>query len=257
MNAADIVLQTQDLRMAFGGLRIFDKLNFSMRRGERHAVIGPNGAGKSTFVNLVTGLLKPTGGKLLLDGRDLTHVSPQDRVRAGLVRTFQINTLFASLNPLESVVLALCQRDGLARPAWRPVSRMSAQIEEASALLDLFGLLRAALTPTVTLPYGEQRLLEVVLAFAMRPRVLLLDEPAAGLSTTQGIALFDRLSKLAGQTTAQTTVPITVLFIEHDMHLVFRYADRVSVFAGGDMIAQGTPDEVRADARVRSAYLGS
>ena len=247
--STEAVLQTVDLRMAFGGLKIFDKLNFSLRRGERHAVIGPNGAGKSTFVNLVTGLLKPTGGALLLEGRDVTGATPQQRVHAGLVRTFQINTLFPTLNPLESVVLALCQREGISRPSWRPVSRMTRQIDEAAALLDRFGLLGAALTPTRTLAYGEQRVLEVALAFAMRPRVLLLDEPAAGLSTAQGIALFDQLANLAGET--------TVLFIEHDMHLVFRYADRVSVFAAGDMIAQGTPDEVRANELVRKAYLGS
>ena len=248
MNAG-VVLQTTDLQMAFGGLKILEGLNFSMLRGERHAVIGPNGAGKSTFVNLVTGLLKPTGGKLLLDGNDVTATTPQQRVRAGLVRTFQINTLFPTLNPLESVVLAVCQREGVAQPSWRPISRMTQQIDEAAALLDRFGLLDAALTPTQTLSYGEQRVLEVVLAFAMRPRVLLLDEPAAGLSTAQGVALFEQLSNLAGDT--------TVLFIEHDMHLVFRYADRVSVFAGGNMIAQGTPDVVRADERVRKAYLGS
>jgi branched-chain amino acid transport system ATP-binding protein len=246
--SSEAVLQTVDFRMAFGGLKIFDKLNFSLRRGERHAVIGPNGAGKSTFVNLVTGLLKPTSGALLLEGRDVTGATPQQRVHAGLVRTFQINTLFPTLNPLESVVLALCQREGIARPSWRPVSRMTRQIDEAAALLERFGLLGAALAPTQTLPYGEQRVLEVVLAFAMRPRVLLLDEPAAGLSTVQGVALFDQLANLAGET--------TVLFIEHDMHLVFRYADRVSVFAAGDMIAQGTPDEVRANELVRKAYLG-
>jgi branched-chain amino acid transport system ATP-binding protein len=246
---AGVVLETADLQMAFGGLKIFEGLNFSMLRGERHAVIGPNGAGKSTFVNVMTGLLKPTGGRLLLDGKDVTTTTPQERVRAGLVRTFQINTLFPTLNPLESVVLAVCQREGVARPSWRPISRMTHQIDEAAALLGRFGLLDVALTPTQALSYGEQRVLEVVLAFAMRPRVLLLDEPAAGLSTAQGGALFDQLSTLAGDT--------TVLFIEHDMHLVFRYADRVSVFAGGNMIAQGTPDEVRADERVRKAYLGS
>ena len=244
-----VVLQTTDLQMAFGGLRVLEGLNFSMLRGERHAVIGPNGAGKSTFVNVVTGLLRPTGGKLLLDGNDVTGSTPQQRVRAGLVRTFQINTLFPTLNPLESVVLAVCQREGVAQPSWRAISRMTRQIDEAAALLDRFGLLDVALTPTQTLSYGAQRVLEVVLAFAMRPRVLLLDEPAAGLSTAQGVALFDQLSNLAGDT--------TVLFIEHDMHLVFRYADRVSVFAGGNLLAQGTPDEVRADDRVRKAYLGS
>jgi len=246
---ANVVLQTSDLRMSFGGLKIFERLNFSLRRGERHAIIGPNGAGKSTFVNLVTGLLKPTGGRLLIDGRDMTVSTPQQRVRHGLVRTFQTNTLFPTLNPLESVVLALCQRDGLTRPTWRSVRRMKTQIDEATDLLERFGLLGAARLPTHTLPYGEQRVLEVVLALAMRPRILLLDEPAAGLSTSQGVALFEQLSNLAGET--------SVLFIEHDMHLVFRFADRVSVFAGGDVIAQGTPDEVRSNERVRKAYLGS
>jgi branched-chain amino acid transport system ATP-binding protein len=245
----DTVLQAKDLHMAFGGLTIFNRLNFSMQRGERHAVIGPNGAGKSTFVNLVTGLLKPIGGRLLLEGRDITSASPQDRVRAGLARTFQINTLFPALNPLESIMLALAQRDGLAHPTWRPVNSMTEQISQAMALLERFGLIHTALTPTITLPYGEQRMLEVVLAFAMRPRVLLLDEPAAGLTTQQGVALFDQLSTLASET--------TVLFVEHDMHLVFRYADKVSVLAGGDVIAHGTPEEIRADARVRSAYLGT
>ena len=249
MTAEMCVLQARSLKMAFGGLTIFNGLDFSLRRGERHAVIGPNGAGKSTFVNLVTGLLRPTGGELLLDGKDVTHDTPQQRVKAGLVRTFQINTLFATLTPLESVVLALCQRDGAARPSWRAVHRCRAQIDEAGALLERFGLLPAARTPTQILAYGDQRLLEVVLAFAMCPRVLLLDEPAAGLSTAQGVALFEQLSQLAGET--------TVLFIEHDMHLVFRFADRVSVFAGGAVIASGTPEEVRADDDVRKAYLGN
>ncbi len=237
------------MRMAYGGLTIFNGLDFALRAGERHAVIGPNGAGKSTFVNLVTGLVKPVGGSIWLAGRDVTATTPQQRVGAGLVRTFQINTLFPTLSPLESLVLALCQRDGAARPSWRAVSRRTVQIDEAQALLERFGLLGAALRPTRTLSYGEQRLLEVVLAFAMRPRVLLLDEPAAGLSTAQGVALFEQLSSLGDD--------ITVLFIEHDMHLVFRYAQRVSVFAGGELIAQGTPDVVRADARVRKAYLGN
>jgi branched-chain amino acid transport system ATP-binding protein len=248
MSAAP-VLETRAMRMAYGGLTIFNGLDFVLRVGERHAVIGPNGAGKSTFVNLVTGLIKPASGTIWLAGRDVTASTPQQRVGAGLVRTFQINTLFPTLCPLESLVLALCQRDGVARPSWRPVSRRTAQIDEAQALLERFGLFDAALRPTRTLSYGEQRLLEVVLAFAMRPRVLLLDEPAAGLSTAQGIALFEQLSSLGDG--------ITVLFIEHDMHLVFRYAQRVSVFAAGELIAQGTPDEVRANERVRKAYLGN
>jgi branched-chain amino acid transport system ATP-binding protein len=246
--SADVVLQTRGLRMSFGGLNVFTNLDFSMTRGERHAVIGPNGAGKSTFVALVTGLLRPTGGQVLLDGRDVTRDSPRQRVAAGLVRTFQINTLFPTLNPLESVVLALCQRDRVARPSLQAVARRTQQIEEAQALLERFGLSQDALTPTRALPYGQQRLLEVVLAYALRPRVLLLDEPAAGLSTAQGHALFEQLATLTEGT--------TILFIEHDMKLVFRYAHRVSVFAAGTMLAQGTPDEVRAHEGVRKAYLG-
>lgn len=246
--SADFVLQTRGLSMAFGGLIVFTNLDFTMSRGERHAVIGPNGAGKSTFVALVTGLLKPSAGSVLLEGRDVTQRTPRQRVTAGLVRTFQINTLFASLTPLESLVLAICQRDRLARPSLRAMHRLKPQIEEAHALLQRFGLADAALTTTQEMPYGQQRVLEVVLAYALRPRVLLLDEPAAGLTTTQGEALFEQLATLDEGT--------AVLFIEHDMNIVFRYADRVSVLAGGALLAQGTPDEVRAHQGVREAYLG-
>ena len=245
---ADVVLQTRSLAKSFGGLNVFAGLDLSVTRGERHAVIGPNGAGKSTLVALVTGVLAPTAGSVVLDGQDITRSTPQQRVKAGLVRSFQINTLFASLSPLESVLLALCQRDGVARPSLRAVKRLAPQIDESHALLSRFGLGRVALTPTRQLPYGQQRLLEVALAYALRPRVLLLDEPAAGLSTAQGHALFEQLATLTAGT--------TVLFIEHDMAIVFRYAQRVSVLAGGALLAQGTPDEIRADLAVRRAYLG-
>jgi branched-chain amino acid transport system ATP-binding protein len=245
---SDTVLQTVDLRMAFGGLSIFDGINFSLLRGERHAIIGPNGAGKSTFVNLVSGLLRPTGGSVLIDGRDVTRATPQQRVRAGLGRTFQINTLFPSLVPLEAVVLALCERDNVTAPSARPVAHHRQRIDEAAALLERFGLLPDARQPTGLLAYGKQRVLEMVLAFALKPRMLLLDEPAAGLTTAQGHALFEQLSTLAGDT--------SVMFIEHDMALVFRYAQRVTVLGGGTLIAQGTPDEIRADPQVRKAYLG-
>lgn len=248
MNTAPVVLSTRGLAMAFGGLKVFQDLDLDLHRGERHAVIGPNGAGKSTLVALVTGLLKPTAGRIVLDGQDVTRLSPAQRVGAGLVRTFQINTLFAGLTPLESMVLALCQRDGLARVSWRAVARHAAQIDEATALLQAFDLAACAQVPTAQLAYGQQRLLEVALACALRPRVLLLDEPAAGLTTGQGQALFELLGRLAAQA--------TLLFIEHDMRLVFAFADRVSVLAGGALIAQGTPDAIRRDERVRVAYLG-
>jgi branched-chain amino acid transport system ATP-binding protein len=244
----DTVLATHGLSKAFGGLQVFSGIDFALTRGECHAVIGPNGAGKSTFVALLTGLLAPSGGQILLDGQDITGLPPAQRVAAGLVRTFQINTLFPSLTPLQSLVLALCQRDGLQRPSLHAVARQHAQIDEAEALLVQFGLQGCASVPTGSLAYGQQRLLEVALACALKPRVLLLDEPAAGLTAAQGHALLDQVTQLAAGT--------TLLFIEHDMGLVFRFAQRVSVLAGGALIAQGSPDAIRRDPAVRAAYLG-
>ncbi len=246
--SAEVVLQTCGLAKSFGGLTVFAGLDLSVERGERHALIGPNGAGKSTLVALVSGLLAPSAGRVLLDGRDISRSTPQQRVKAGLVRSFQINSLFASLSPLESLLLALCQRDGLARPSLRALPKLAPQIDESQTLLARFGLGAVALTPTRQLPYGQQRLLEVALAYALRPQVLLLDEPAAGLSTAQGHALFEQLATLTAGT--------TVLFIEHDMAIVFRYAQRVSVLAGGALLAQGSPDEIRSHPAVRKAYLG-
>jgi branched-chain amino acid transport system ATP-binding protein len=243
------ILEARDLHMAFGGLVVFERLNFALGRGERHAIIGPNGAGKTTFVSLVTGLLRPTSGDVLFNGRLITQDTPQQRVKAGIARTFQINSLFKALNPLASLVIALAQRDGRANVSLRSVSRERKLIDEANALLGRFGLGDDALTVTETLPYGKQRLLEVALAFALRPQLLLLDEPAAGLSTAQGHELFRQLAVLTADT--------TVLFIEHDMNLVFRYADRVSVFAAGALVVQDTPDNIRTHARVREVYLGT
>jgi branched-chain amino acid transport system ATP-binding protein len=242
------VLETRNLRMAFGGLVVFENLNFALRRGERHAIIGPNGAGKTTFVSLVTGLLRPTGGDVVFNGAVITHASPQQRVKAGIARTFQINSLFKALNPLASLVIALAEREGRGGLSLRSVARQTTLIEEASALLAKFGLADDALVTTEMLPYGKQRLLEVALALALRPQLLLLDEPAAGLSTEQGHELFRQLAILTADT--------TVLFIEHDMNLVFRYADRVSVFAAGALVVQDTPDYVRNHPRVREVYLG-
>lgn len=247
--APDFVLKTRNLSMAFGGVKVFNNLDFELMRGDCHAIIGPNGAGKTTFVAIITGLLSPTGGEVLLDGQDVTRYSVKQRVAEGIVRTFQINTLFDSLTPMESVVIAICQRDKVAKPSFRAIKHLHSQIDEAYTLLEKFGLADDANVATQLLPYGKQRVLEVVLAYALRPRVLLLDEPAAGLSTSQGRALFEQVVTLAQGT--------TVLFIEHDMNLVFSYATRVSVFAGGTVIANGTPDEIRAHAGVRDAYLGT
>ncbi len=242
------VLETRGLTKAFGGLKVFEGIDFALMPGERHAVIGPNGAGKSTFVNVITGFLAPTAGTILLGERDVTRATPQQRVSAGLARTFQINTLFPSLTPIQSVVLSICEREGLDRPSLGSFRARGPIVDEATALLARFGLADAADQVVQKLPYGEQRLLEVAMALALRPSVLLLDEPAAGLSTQQGRALFDQL--------LASTDGTTVLFIEHDMALVFGYADRVSVFAGGALIAQGTPEAIRADPKVREVYLG-
>jgi branched-chain amino acid transport system ATP-binding protein len=244
----DIVLEVRDLHMAFGGLVVFNQLNFALGRGERHAIIGPNGAGKTTFVSLVTGLLTPKSGSIHFNGEVVTGLRPQERVKKGIVRTFQINTLFKGLNPLESVALAISEREGRSGISLRGINHEAALIDEAGALLAKFRLAEDALTTTDSLPYGKQRLLEVALAFALKPQVLLLDEPAAGLSTQQGHELFAQLLTLVEGT--------TVLFIEHDMNIVFRYADMISVFAAGSLVVQDTPEKVRVDPRVREVYLG-
>jgi branched-chain amino acid transport system ATP-binding protein len=246
---SDIVLAVRDVHMAFGGLVVFEKLNFTLRRGERHAIIGPNGAGKTTFVSMVSGLLTPLSGEIVFDGEPVTRLSAQQRVKRGLARTFQINTLFRGLNPLESMVLALLEREGRAGQTFVSVAHEKPLIGEAMAMLERFGLSGGALSPTDLLPYGQQRLLEVALALALKPQVLLLDEPAAGLSTQQGHKLFAQLVALTEGT--------TILFIEHDMNIVFRYAEKVSVFAAGDMVVQDTPDRVRNHPRVREVYLGA
>lgn len=244
----EIVLQTVGLSKAFGGLTIFKGVDFALRAGERHAIIGPNGAGKSTFVNMISGLLAPSSGTVRLQGRDITRATPQQRVHAGLGRTFQINTLFASLTPLESMALALFEREGVTAPSLRAMASRGELLDEAGDLLERFGLAELARRPTALLAYGQQRVLEMALALALKPRVLLLDEPAAGLTTSQGHLLFEQLSQLAGDT--------SVLFIEHDMALVFGYAQRVTVLGGGAVLAQGTPEAIRTDPVVKKAYLG-
>jgi len=236
------------LHVAFGGLVVFESLNFSLQRGERHAIIGPNGAGKTTFVSVVSGLLQPTSGEVLFNGTTITRASPQQRVKAGIARTFQVNSLFKGLTPLASVVIALGERHGRGPISLRSIAKQPALIEEARTLLAKFDLADDALKVTDALPYGKQRLLEVALAWALQPQLLLLDEPAAGLSTEQGHELFRQLAVLSAGT--------TVLFIEHDMNLVFRFADRVSVFAAGGVVAQDTPDQIRNHSRVREVYLG-
>jgi len=242
------VLATRGLDKSFGSLVVARNIEIALPQGVRYALIGPNGAGKTTLINLMTGMLRPDAGQILLGGEDITALGPEQRVRRGLVRTFQINSLFPHLNPLEAVTLAVCERDGIARTWWRTTADYSAAVDEAYGILKSLMLAPAAYRETRELPYGQQRLLEIALALATRPKVLLLDEPAAGVPREESAELFAAITSLSRD--------ITVLFIEHDMELVFRLASRIIVMVGGRILLEGTPDEISADPRVREVYLG-
>jgi branched-chain amino acid transport system ATP-binding protein len=214
----------------------------------RYALIGPNGAGKTTLINLITGMLQPDAGQIFLGGEDITALKPDARVRQGLARTFQINTLFPNLTALESVTLAVLERERHAHNWWQHLPRFSAAIDEAQAILTSLGLSTASSRRTNQLPYGQQRLLEIALALATRPRVLLLDEPAAGVPKDESAALFDAIAALSRD--------LTILFIEHDMEVVFRFASHILVMVGGRILVQGRREEIARDERVREVYLG-
>src|SRR5882757_7072229 len=211
-------LETIGLVKRFGGIVATDNVSFRLEAGARHALIGPNGAGKTTFVNLLTGTVPPQAGDVFLDGERITHLPQHLRVKRGMTRTFQITTLFPGLTVLESVVLAICERKGLGAAWWRPVARHGAEIEEARRILRDLHLEAEAGVATRSLPYGKQRLLEIAVALATRPRVLLLDEPAAGIPVGESAEIFGVLASLPRD--------VTILFIEHDMNLVFRFAER-------------------------------
>jgi ABC-type branched-subunit amino acid transport system ATPase component len=242
------VLETLGLHKAFGGIVATQDVTFSLARGARHALIGPNGAGKTTLVNLLTGMLAPTRGSIFLEGSDITPMPAHRRARKGLIRTFQINQLFDSMTPLESVALTMAERNGAGARMWRPLARDSTLAGEAVALLSRLHLADVLQRRTALLPYGKRRLLEIALALAARPRVLLLDEPVAGVPATESREILEALAALPDD--------VTVLLIEHDMDLVFRFATRISVLVNGAMLVEGTADEIGRDSRVRSVYLG-
>ena len=242
-------LELRQLAKRFGGVLAADAVSLALPAGARHALIGPNGAGKTTLVNLIAGALRPSAGRVLVHGRDVTGLAAHERVGHGLARTFQINQLFAGLTPLQSTALAVARRRGVAGRWWRPLGRQGAVVDEAFALLERAGLADDADRPTGTLAYGRQRQLEIALALALEPRVLLLDEPAAGVSPGEGAALVELLLGLPRT--------ITMLLIEHDMDLVFRFAERVSVLVDGAVLADGPPAAIAADPLVRAAYLGA
>jgi len=242
------VLQTHDLIRLFGGFIATDKVNLSIEQGARHALIGPNGAGKTTLINLLTGYLEPTSGRITLMGQDVTRMPQHERCRKGLVRTFQINQLFADMTVLESVALAVSEREGLGTRWWKPLSSCGEIVDEAAAILEQLKLLPDAHETTRNLASGRQRLIEIALALALQPKVLLLDEPAAGVPTSESQELFE--------TIAQLPRDVTILLIEHDMNLVFRFAERISVLVSGALLLEDTPDVIASHPRVREVYLG-
>lgn len=241
-------LRTEGLGKSWGAFAANTDLSLTFAPGARHALIGPNGAGKTTFINLLTGALAPSAGRIWLGDRDITSLPQHARVKLGMTRTFQINTLFAGLTVLESVVLAVAERTGASRIWARTVASQAALADEAMSVLALLRLERDADTETRQLPYGKQRLLEMALALATRPSILLLDEPAAGIPAGDSAELFAVIAGLPRD--------MTIVFIEHDMDLVFRFAERISVLVGGRVLAEGTPAEIAADARVKEVYLG-
>jgi branched-chain amino acid transport system ATP-binding protein len=241
-------LSTRELSKSFGGFQANKNVTLDFALGARHALIGPNGAGKTTFINLLTGVFPPSSGRVMLGAEDITHVPQHLRVKKGITRTFQINTLFPGLTVLESVVLAIVEREGRAGVWHQTVARQREAVDEARALLARLQLADEATSVTRNLAYGKQRLVEIALALATRPTILLLDEPAAGIPATESAELFDVIAALPRD--------VTIVFIEHDMNLVFRFADRISVLVGGALLVEGTPVEIASDARVKEVYLG-
>lgn len=243
------VFEVRDLTKSFGGLVVTDHVSLSMAPGDRVALIGPNGAGKTTFVNLVTGMLAPDAGTVVIGGKDAARLDAIGRVKAGLVRSFQVTRLFQDMTPAEHLALAILQREGSALRMRGDFRAMPEVMAEIGALAERLGLAALLDRPVREIAYGQQRLLEIALALALKPKILLLDEPAAGVPQSD--------TGLIEQALADLPSDLAVLMIEHDMDLVFRFARRVIVLAAGGIIFDGSPDAVTRDARVREAYLGS
>jgi len=241
-------LRTEGLSLSFGAFKAVNNVTFALAPGARHALIGPNGAGKTSFINTLTGSLSASAGGIFLGERNITRLPQYERVKRGITRTFQITTLFPGLTALESVVLAVCERTGRGSRLIRSVAEQKDEIAEARALLGLLRLERDINTPTRHLPYGKQRLLEIALALATRPKVLLLDEPAAGIPVGDSQEMMGVIADLPRA--------VSILLIEHDMNLVFRFAEKITVMMSGEILAEGTPRQIQANARVREVYLG-
>jgi branched-chain amino acid transport system ATP-binding protein len=242
------VLRTENLSKSFGALPAADGIDFEIGPGARHALIGPNGAGKTTFVNLVTGRLTPTRGRVSIGGRDVTHLDQAARARLGLGRTFQINQLFPDLTVFESVAMAVAERKGR---GWRWLRPFGADLEimrDAASIVERFDLGTAADSAIRTLNYGRQRIVEIALAFALEPSLLLLDEPMAGVPAADAAVLVGILENLPGT--------VSVLIVEHDMDVVFRFARAITVLHQGRVVASGAPARISADPLVKEIYFG-
>jgi ABC-type branched-subunit amino acid transport system ATPase component len=241
-------LETQGLCKSFGALKVAENIHFRLETGARHALIGPNGAGKTTFVNMLTGVFAPSSGRIILGGEDITDVAQATRVKRGLGRTFQINSLFRNLTVLDNVALGVAERRGVARKIWSPASAHRAVRDESMELLASLGIAEEAHHRVLDLPYGKQRLVEIAIALGLKPTVLLLDEPAAGVPSIESERILKVLDNLPKD--------ISILIIEHDMDLVFRFAQRITVLVQGEILVEGTPGEIAGDRRVHQVYLG-
>ena len=242
------VLKVDGISQSFGGLRVLEDISFSIEAGERVALIGPNGAGKTTLINVLTGLLPPIAGRMYLLGHDITHMPPHRRVSLGLARSFQINTLFPKLSLLANVLLAIQGIQSTRYQMIRPITAYKDNLAKAQELLELVDLWEERDSLVTALSHGQQRQVEIILSLASKPRLLLLDEPSAGLTSGETTNLIDMIRSLTGDT--------TVFFCAHDLDLVFSLAERVMVLYYGKIIAQGTPEEIQVDPKVREIYLG-
>ncbi len=241
-------LQARGLRKAYGALVVTDDVDLSLAGGCRHALIGPNGAGKTTLVGILCGAIRPDAGRIALDGADVTREGPHRRVKRGLVRTFQVSSLFPNFSVVDNLYLAISEHAGATTNLFRPAGRQSLLLERVDALIERMGLQDDAYRQVSTIAYGKQRLLELAIALALEPKVLLLDEPAAGIPSAEAGLVLDAIHSLPAD--------IAILMIEHDMQMVRRFAAEVSVLVNGRMLMTGKPEDVMSSDEVRAVYLG-
>ena len=247
-DTVETVLSAEGLVMRFGGITATNNVTLNLKKGARHALIGPNGAGKTTLINLLTGVLQPTEGRITLLGEDITNLAPNRRVKRGMVRTFQINQLFDTLTPLQTLALTVSQQHGLGTTWWKALGSNAKVVARCEALLEQFHLTEVMNQPTHVLAYGKRRLLEIAIALACEPRVLLLDEPVAGVPAGEREELL--------QTVAALPADVSILLIEHDMDLVFSFANRMTVLVNGTVLTEGDPEQIANDPQVKAVYLG-